>query len=549
MAEPRCIGIDFGTDSVRVVLIRADTGSQEGRAVVSYPRWSEGRYSDAAANRFRQHPLDYTESLERACRQLSSALSAAQRDSIIGIGVDTTGSTVCAVDESGAPLSLDARFADNPNAMFVLWKDHTAVREADEINALARTWGGPDYTRFEGGIYSSEWFWAKVLHLLRADPAVAAAAYSWSEHCDWIPGLLVGATAPAELRRGRAAAGHKAMWHESWGGLPSAEFLGRLDPRLAELRGRLYDDSYTADQCVGTLAAEWTTRLGLPAGIAVAAGGFDAHLGAVGGGIRPGALTKILGTSTCDMIVTDAATLGDRVIPGICGQVDGSIIPGQVGLEAGQSAYGDVYAWFRDLLSWPLRTLPAAQREPLEARLLDDLADAAAALPVDPAGVLSLDWFNGRRTPIADATLQAAITGLGLGADAPAVFRSLVEATAYGSRAINEHFAAAGIAVDEIIALGGISQRSDFAVQVAADVLGMPIKVAATEEGSALGAAMCAATAAGHYATVEEAQAAMGAGFKATYEPDPERAARYNEGYRRYRELAQAVESAPWRRR
>ena len=244
------------------------------------------------------------------------------------------------------------------------------------------------------------------------------------------------------------------MWHESWGGLPSAEFLGRLDPRLAELRGRLYDDTYTADQRAGALTAEWAARLGLPAGIAVAAGGFDAHLGAVGGGIRAGALTKILGTSTCDMIVTDAATLGDRLIPGICGQVDGSIIPGQVGLEAGQSAYGDVYAWFRDLLSWPLRTLPAAQREPLEAGLLDDLADAAAALPVDPAGVLSLDWFNGRRTPNADATLQAAITGLGLGADAPALFRSLVEATAYGSRAINEHFAAAGIAVDEIIALG-----------------------------------------------------------------------------------------------
>lgn len=548
MAEPRCIGIDFGTDSVRVVLVRADTGAQEARAAAAYPRWSEGRYCDAAANRFRQHPRDYLESLERACRQLASGLSAAQRGSIIGIGVDTTGSTVCAVDESGRPLALDARFADNPNAMFVLWKDHTAAREAAEINALARTWGGPDYTRFEGGVYSPEWFWAKVLHVLRADPAVAAAAYSWSEHCDWVPGLLVGAAAPAELRRGRAAAGHKAMWHASWGGLPSAEFLRRLDPRLAELRGRLYEDSHTADQCAGRLSGAWAARLGLPAGIAVAAGGFDAHLGAVGGGIRPGALTKILGTSTCDMIVADAGALGDRLLPGICGQVDGSIIPGMVGLEAGQSAYGDVYAWFRDLLCWPLRTLPAARRAPLEARLLDDLAAAAAALPVDPAGVLSLDWFNGRRSPHADAALQAAITGLSLGVDAPALFRSLVEATAYGSRAINEHFAAAGIAVEEIIASGGIAQRSDFAVQVAADVLGMPIKVAATDEGSALGAAMFAATAAGHYARVEEAQAAMGAGFKATYEPDPERAARYTDGYGRYRELAAAVESASWRR-
>ena len=312
MAEPRCIGIDFGTDSVRVVLIGADTGAQEGRAVVPYPRWSEGRYCDAAANQFRQHPLDYLESLERACRQLTGGLSAPQRDSIIGIGVDTTGSTVCAVDETGTPLALEPRFADNPNAMFVLWKDHTAMREADEINTLARTWGGPDYTRFEGGIYSSEWFWAKVLHVLRADPVVADAAYSWSEHCDWIPGLLAGATAPAELRRGRAAAGHKAMWHESWGGLPSVEFLSRLDPRLGELRGRLYEESHTADQCAGPLSVEWAARLGLPAGSAVAVGGFDAHLGAVGGGIRPGALTKILGTSTCDMIVTDATILGER---------------------------------------------------------------------------------------------------------------------------------------------------------------------------------------------------------------------------------------------
>ena len=414
--------------------------------------------------------------------------------------------------------------------MFVLWKDHTAVREADEINDLARTWGGPDYTRFEGGIYSSEWFWAKVLHVLRADAEVAgarpgpgASTATGSPGYWWAPrrrrSCVAGAPPPATRRCGtnRGAA------------CRAASFWGGSDPRLAELRGRLYDDSYTADQCAGTLTAEWAARLGLSAGIAVAVGGFDAHLGAVGGGIRPGALSKILGTSTCDMIVTDAATLGDRLIPGICGQVDGSIIPGLVGLEAGQSAYGDVYAWFRDLLSWPLRTLPAAQREPLEAGLLDDLADAAAALPVDPAGVLSLDWFNGRRTPNADATLQAAITGLSLGADAPALFRSLVEATAYGSRAINEHFAAAGIAVDEIIALGGISQRSDFAVQVAADVLGMPIKVAATEEGSALGAAMCAATAAGHHATVEEAQAAMGAGFHLRAPPRARRP--LHEGY------------------
>lgn len=547
MSEPLCIGIDFGTDSVRVVAIRADTGAQEARAVEAYPRWSQGRYCDAAANRFRQHPLDYIESLERACRAVSAHLSGAQRDSIIGIGIDATASTVAAVDEAGTPLSLGERFADNPNAMFVLWKDHTAMREADEINALARTWGGIDFTCYSGGVYSSEWFWAKALHVLRADPQVAAAAYSWTEHCDWIPGLLTGATAPGQLRRGRAAAGHKAMWHASWGGLPGADFLARLDPRLGDLRGRLYADSSTADQSAGALTAEWARRLALPAGTTVAVGGCDAHFGAVGGGVRPGTVAKILGTSTCDMIVADPGAIGERTIDGICGQVDGSIVPGLIGLEAGQSAYGDVYAWFRDLLCWPLRSLAAERRAAVADRLLDDLSDAAAALPVDPAGILSLDWFNGRRTPNADAGLKAAITGLSLGADAPAVYRSLVEATAYGSRAINEHLVAAGIPVDEIIALGGISQRSDFAVQVAADVLGMPIKVSATEEGPALGATMCAATAAGHYATVQEAQAAMAPGFKTTYEPDRGRATQYTEGYQRYRALAEAVESAPWR--
>ena len=419
MSEPRCIGIDFGTDSVRVVVVRADTGAQEAHSSAAYPRWTEGRYCDAAASQFRQHPLDYLDSLERACQAVSAQLSGAQRDSIIGIGVDTTASTVCAVDEAGTPLALGERFADNPNAMFVLWKDHTALRESREINTVARTWGGIDYTCFSGGAYSPEWFWAKALHVLRTDAEVADAACSWTEHCDWIPGLLTGATAPGQLRRGRAAAGHKAMWHESWGGLPSADFLARLDPRLAALRGRLYDASYPSDQSAGPLTGEWAGRLGLPAGITVAVGGGDAHLGAVGGGVRPGTVAKILGTSTCDMIVADADALGDRVIAGICGQVDGSIVPGLIGLEAGQSAYGDVYAWFRDLLCWPLRALPAEQREAIGGRLLDDLSDAAEALPVDPGGILSLDWFNGRRTPNANPGLKAAITGLSLGADAP----------------------------------------------------------------------------------------------------------------------------------
>ncbi len=405
MAEPRCIGIDFGTDSVRVVLVRADTGDQEGRAVAAYPRWSEGRYSDAAANRFRQHPLDYTESLERACRELTSALSAAQREAIIGIGIDTTGSTVCAVDEAGTPLSLDARFAENPNAMFVLWKDHTAVREADEINTLAHTWGGIDYT-----CYSRR---RLFLGMVLGQGAARAARRRRGGG----RGLVVDRAlrldprpadrhhAPGELRRGRAAAGHKAMWHASWGGLPSADFLGRLDPRLATLRGG----------CTTTRPPPTRAPARCPAS------------GRGGSGCRPASrsrrrLRRPPGRRRRrhpsrrpgqdpghlhlrhDRRPTPAPS-ATALIAGICGQVDGSIIPGLVGLEAGQSAYGDVYAWFRDLLSWPLRSLAAGQRSGSRWKRVCSTTSRTPRppLPPDPAGMLSLDWFNGRRTPNADA--------------------------------------------------------------------------------------------------------------------------------------------------
>lgn len=351
------LGVDFGSDSVRALVVDAGTGEELADFVAEYNRWGQGLYCDPAANQFRHHPRDYLEGLEACITGALAQLSPEAAQNVVGIGVDTTGSTPGPVDKAGTPLALLPQFEDNPNAMFILWKDHTAVAEAEEINELAKGWGGPDYTKYSGGIYSSEWFWAKILHTLRKDAAVREAAYSWVEVCDWIPALLTGRQNPKVMKRSRCAAGHKAMWHAEWGGLPSDEFLARLDPLLAGLRERLYEETYTSDHRAGELTREWAEKLGLPAGIPVAVGALDAHMGAVGGGISANTLVKIMGTSTCDMMVAAYEELADKTVAGICGQVDGSIIPGMIGLEAGQSAFGDVYAWFRRILAWPIAAL------------------------------------------------------------------------------------------------------------------------------------------------------------------------------------------------
>jgi L-ribulokinase len=544
------VGCDFGTDSVRAVVVNAG-GGEEASCVVTYPRWSKGLYCSAGENRFRQHPADYTESLIAAVTGALAELPAGASKQVAGIGIDTTGSTPCAVDWRGTPLALLPEFADNPNAMFVLWKDHTAVAEAAEINRAASSWSGPDYTAFEGGIYSSEWFWAKILHILRHDDEVRRAAFSWVEHCDWMPGLLTGNTDPLLLKRSRCAAGHKAMWHAAWGGLPDEEFLTSIDPLFGGLRERLYTETFTSDIPAGGLCPEWAEKLGLSAGIAVAVGAFDAHMGAVGGGIKPATLTKIMGTSTCDMMVASPRVIGDKQVAGICGQVDGSIIPGMIGLEAGQSGFGDVYAWFVDLLFWPLQFVrPSGSSEAEEMKLrqgiketiLENLTRAAAELSMEDTGLLALDWLNGRRTPDADQSLKGAIVGLTLGTSAPMIFRALVEATAFGSRAIVERFRREGVAIEEVVALGGIARKSDFVMQVSCDVLNMPIKVARSEQTCALGAAMFGAAAAGLYPTLLAAQEQMAGGFAGTYKPDPQRAAAYDALYRKYLELGDRLE-------
>jgi L-ribulokinase len=316
------IGVDYGTDSVRTVIVDTEDGNILASAVFDYPRWKQGKYCDPANNQFRQHPMDYIEGLETSVKEALSALSAEVINNISGISVDTTGSTPIAVDKSGTPLCFKKGFEENPNAMFVLWKDHTAVKEADEINTVSRTWGGIDFTKYVGGIYSSEWFWAKILHVIREDSDVRESAYSWVEHCDWIPALLIGNTKPSEIKRSRCAAGHKAMWHEEFGGLPSEEFLIKIDPLLKGIRSKLFDKTYACDVKVGNLSSEWAKRLGLNNSVVVGAGSFDAHLGALGGEIIPYYLSKVMGTSTCDMLVAPMKEIGDKLIHGICGQVD-----------------------------------------------------------------------------------------------------------------------------------------------------------------------------------------------------------------------------------
>lgn len=536
------IGVDYGTDSVRALVVNAQSGEEVGTAVYYYPRWQKGLYCNPETSQYRQHPLDYLEGLEQSVKQALAAAGQEVASRVAGISVDTTGSTPVAVNEAGTPLALTPAFAENPNAMFVLWKDHTANQEADEINALARKWN-IDFTQYVGGIYSSEWFWSKILHVIRVDEAVRRAAFSWVEHCDWISAVLTGHTNPLEMKRSRCAAGHKAMWHEAFGGLPSDAFLSALDPLLSGLRERLFHTSYTSDTPMGTLSSEWAARLGLPEGIAVGVGAFDAHMGAIGSGIEPYSLVRVMGTSTCDMLIAPNEAHADTVVRGICGQVDGSILPGMLGLEAGQSAFGDVYAWFQRVLEFPLYTLfPREVAEEKAGQLIPVLSEKAAQLPVRVEDPIALDWFNGRRTPDANHTLQGAIAGLNLGSDAPRIFKALVEATAFGARRIVERFREEGIPIHQVIGIGGVSKKSPYVMQTLADVLQMPIKIARSEQTCALGAAMCAAAAAGLYNTLDDAVAAMSSGYDATYTPRPERKEVYDRLYARYVALGDFIE-------
>lgn len=543
------IGVDYGSDSVRALIVNTETGEEVATSVKYYPRWEEGKYCNPSKNQYRQHPLDYLEVLEASIKECLSTSPEGTAENVVGIAFDTTGSTPVFTNEAGTPLSLLPEFAENPNAMFVLWKDHTAIKEATEINELASKWE-IDYTSYEGGVYSSEWYWAKALHILRQDESVRKAAYSIVEHCEWIPAILTGVTKSSDIVRSRCACGHKAMWNEKWDGLPGEEFLTTLDPLLSGFRDRLFEKTFTAEKPVGKLTEEWAKRLGLTTNVVVAGGAFDCHMGAVGANIKPHTFVRVIGTSTCDIMVASREDIGDNLIRGICGQVDGSVIPGMIGLEAGQSAFGDVYAWFKHVLEFPLNNILSKSTvidDEAKQKLIKETTDKiipaltieAEKIPIGESTVIATDWMNGRRTPDANQKLTGTIAGLTLGSTAPRIFRALVEATAFGSRAIVERMRDEGVRIDNVIGIGGIALKSPFVMQTLSDVLNMPIKVCKTEQACALGAAMFAATAAGVYVTVEDAQEAMNSGFEHEYIPNPENVEIYSSLYEQYQKIGE----------
>ncbi|MCF8318585.1 MAG: ribulokinase [Haliscomenobacter sp.] len=545
-------GVDFGTDSVRSLLVNALNGDEIATSVFYYPRWKKQLFCHPGMNQFRQHPLDYLEGLTYTIKACLQGLSEEIIQNIKGISIDTTGSTPVAVDESGTPLSLHPEFADNPNAMFILWKDHTSIEEAEAINNYNRQ-SNTDYLQYVGGIYSSEWFWAKLLHILKTDEKIKSNIASFVEHCDWIPFVLTGGKSLKDLKRGICAAGHKALWSESFDGYPPNDYFAAIDPLLDGFTEKLHQNIYSTDSVAGKISPEWSEKLGLTLDVTIGIGAFDAHVGAVGGQIEPFYLSKVMGTSTCDMMVVSAKDLNNKCVKGICGQVKGSILPGLYGLEAGQSAFGDVYAWFKNLLLKPsLQIIEESDMlsndqkkeliHSLDSNLLHKLSQQADELILEITSTIAVDWLNGRRTPDAEQRLEGAMSHLNLGTEAPQVFRALVEATCFGSKAIVERFIQEGIAVKGIIGLGGVAKKSPFIMQMLADVLNMPVKVHKSEQTCALGAAMFAATAAGIYSQVEQAMQTMGAGFEKTYYPNLEKVDLYQKRYQKYLSLGNYLE-------
>jgi L-ribulokinase len=535
-ATPYAIGLDYGTNSVRTLIVNVTNGREVASAVWNYAHGTDGVILSRDPNLARQNPADYVAGAEitikKALSQAKRAVRGFKPEQVIGIGVDTTGSTPLPVDRAGKPLAFDRRFAKNPAAMAWLWKDHTGVAEAGEITELARKLR-PQYLAKCGGTYSSEWFFSKILHCLRTSPEVFDAAHSWVECADWIPAMLTGTEAPDKLTVGICAAGHKAMYNDSWGGYPDAEFLAQLDPKLGELRSRLRPKAHTIDRAVGGLTEEWAQRTGLPANVPVAVGAFDAHLGGVGSGIAPGVLVKIIGTSTCDMMVVPAGeALAD--VPGLCGIVAGSILPGYYGLEAGQSAVGDIFNWFVNYI------------QPLGRKAGSHEALSAAASKIAPgeSGLLALDWNNGNRTILVDQRLTGLLVGQTLYTTPAEIYRALIEATAFGALTIINRFEEYGVKVEQIVNCGGIAEKNPLVMQIYADVTGRPIKISRSAQTCALGASIAGAVVAGKeaggYDNYAEAQKAMTGLKSRVFQPNPKAHAVYKELYTLYLTLHDA---------
>lgn len=529
---PACtVGLDYGTNSVRAVVVDCGNGRTVGTGIFDYQSGERGVIVDAGDPHLaRQNPADYVAGLREAtlgALHEAEGVDGFAREHVVGIGVDTTGSTPLPVDARCQPLAFDSRWKDDPAAHAWLWKDHTSAEEAAEITEVA-TRHAPQYLAPIGGTYSSEWFWSKVWHCLNVAPHVFEAAASWVELADFVPAVLSSVTEPRDIVRCVCAAGHKAMYSRDWGGLPSKGFLARLDPRLADLRDRLYEEALPPQLPAGRLSAVWGRELGLPVGIPIAMGGFDAHYGAVGAGVAPGTLVKIIGTSTCDITVAPTSEPIDDV-PGICGIVDGSVMNGYYGIEAGQSAVGDLLHWWVEGVCEGDNTLHGR------------LSDEAARLRPGASGLLALDWNNGNRTVLVDPRLTGLILGQTLQTGRADVYRALMESTAFGARVIVERLAECGVPIDRIVCCGGIAARNELFMQIYADVLGRPMLLAGSPQTPALGAAISAAVAAGAeaggYESFEEAQKRMTSLRDERFHPDPGASAVYDELFAMYREL------------
>ena len=531
------IGLDYGTNSVRALLVNAANGAEVATAVWNYAHGTQGVILGRDPNLARQHPADY---LDGAAATVKQVLSAARKsikgfkpEQVVGLGVDTTGSTPMPIDKDGVALALHKQWTNNPAAMAWLWKDHTGVAEAAEITALARKMR-PQFVAKCGGTYSSEWFWSKILRCARVAPDVFKAAYTWVEIADWIPAELCGTTAPDALRRGICAAGHKAMFHNAWGGYPDAKFLGSLDKRLVNVRETLPSCCHHVGEAAGQLSLAWAKRLGLTAGIPVAVGAFDAHLGAVGSGIAPGALVKIIGTSTCDIMT---APLKKKLpdVPGLCGIVPESVLPGAYGLEAGQSAVGDIFNW------WVNYIQPHGEKLSHAA-----LNEQALKLKPGESGLLALDWNNGNRTILVDQRLTGLMVGQTLYTNPAEVYRALVEATAFGALTIINRFEEYGVKVKQVVNCGGIAEKSALTMQIYADVTGRPMMISRSAQTCALGSAVAAAVVAGVYKNFATAQKAMTGLKPKVYHPNPKAHTVYRQLYTLYRTLHDAFGTKQW---
>jgi L-ribulokinase len=532
------IGLDFGTNSCRSLLINVLDGTELANCVFSYPTGTDGVILDPSdPSLARQNPADYISGIEAVIREAvkrAETIPGFNSTDVIGIGVDTTGSSPMPVDENGQALCFQDRFRNNPAAMVWLWKDHTSYREAAQITELAAALR-PQYLSRIGGAYSSEWWWSKILHCKNTAPEVFEAAAGWIEICDWIPAVLTGELSPQQLKRSVCAAGHKALFNRSWHGLPDSEFLDRLSPGLGALRERLYEEAYTSDHRAGTLSPEWAQRLGLSPSVAVAVGAFDAHMGAVGAGICPGTLVKIVGTSTCDIMVhPNREPLPD--IPGVCGIVDGSVMDGYYGIEAGQSAVGDIFLWFINNL------VPEKYGKSQEEQFAN-IEKAAASLRPGESGLLALDWNNGNRTILVDVRLSGLLLGQTLGTQPHEIYRALLEATGFGALTIIDRIEEYGVSVRQVVNCGGLAVKNALLMQIYADITGRPMKISRSDQTPALGAAVFAAVAAGEsaggYASIAAAQKAM-VGTGSEFLPVPGNHAVYKKLYRLYRQMHDA---------